>query len=129
MRKATLDEVIRGELVDLLMDYEKCHLIYAWDLADTITDEIMANKPWWWIINMVYSYSKDLKKIIDKYHIPMHGDSTDMAKHAIKMRVAEMLVSCDTVIDTWKEYKNCDFPAMLDHEVARHIGFDLLFED
>lgn len=105
-----LKEIVKGLMIDLLADYETCHLCYSWDLANIITGEIL----------------DDLRR----YHIPKKGDTTDWARQAITIEVAEMLGASDAVIDTWKTYddEKGSMPAMLDRAVARHIAMDLAFE-
>ena len=108
-----LKEIVKGLMIDLLVDYETCHLCYSWDLANIIASEILERKPWWWLIN-----------------ICMKGDTTDMARQAIIIEVAELLAPSDTVIDTWHTYddEKGSLPRMFDRTVARHIAMDLVFE-
>ena len=65
-----------------------------------------------------------------RYHIPKKGDTTDWARSAITIEVAELLAPSDTVIDTWHTYddEKGSMPSMLDRTVARHIAMDLIFE-
>ena len=126
----SFDDIIKGVLIDMLADYETCHICYSWDLANTITSELVSRKPWWWLINICYDYYPEIKDTIRKYHITPTGDTTDMAMTAMTIKVAELLVSSDAVIDHWKTYdtKKGELPAMLNRTVARHIAMDLIFE-
>lgn len=65
-----------------------------------------------------------------RYHIPMKGDTTDWARQAITIEVAELLGASDTVINTWHTYddEKGSLPRMFDRTVARHIAMDLIFE-
>lgn len=123
----TLEEIIKNELMDLLSDYETCHLCHYWTLASIITSELVASKPWWWLINICYDYYMEIKDALRCYHIPPKGDTTDMARTAINIKVAEFLGASDTVIDTWHIYdsEKGELPSMLDRTVARHIAMDL----
>lgn len=126
-----LREVITLQLIDLLADYETCHLCYSWDLAIILANELVSKKPWWWLINLCNTHYRELKDDLNRYHLPMpKGDTTDMAKLAITIEVAELLGASDAVIDTWKTYddEKGSMPAMLDRTVALHIAIDLAFE-
>lgn len=125
-----LKEIVKGLMIDLLADYETCHLCYSWDLANIITGEILERKPWWWLINICNCQYRDILDDLRRYHIPKKGDATDLARQAITISVSEMLGASDTVIDTWKTYddEKGSMPAMLDRTVARHIAMDLAFE-
>nr|DAE20539.1 MAG TPA: hypothetical protein [Caudovirales sp. ctSH72] len=128
---ATFDDIIKGSLIDMLSNYDTCHLCYSWDLANIVASEILERKPWWWLINICYDYYPEIKDTLRRYHIPLKGDTTDWARLAITIEVAELLATSDAVIDTWKTYdtKKGELPAMLDRTVARHISIDLVFED
>lgn len=131
--KSTMElrEVVKGLMIDLLSDYETCHICYAWNLSGIITDEILKRKPWWWIINICNCHYREIMDDLRRYHIPLKGDTTDWARLAINVEVAELLGSSDAVIDHWKTYDTYkgELPAMLDRTVARHITMDLVFED
>ena len=126
---ASFEDIIKGSLIDLLADYDTCHICYSWDIANIVTGELVSRKPWWWLINICYDYYPEIKDTLRRYHITLHGDTTDWARLAITIKVAEMLGASDSVIDTWKTYdKNKgELPAMLDRTVARHIAMDLVF--
>lgn len=125
-----LKEIVKGLMIPLLADYETCHLCYSWDLANIISSEIFEKKPWWWLINICNSHYRELKDDLRRYHIPMEGDTTDMARQAITIEVAELLGASDAVIATWHTYddEKGSMPSMLDRTVARHIAMDLIFE-
>lgn len=127
---ASFEDIIKGALIDMLADYEKCHLCYSWDIANIVASELVSRKPWWWLITLCYDYYPEIKCMIRSYHITLKGDTTDWARLAITIKVAEMLGASDAVIDTWKTYdkKKGELPAMLDRTVARHIAMDLIFE-
>ena len=122
--------IVKGLMIDLLADYETCHLCYSWDLANIVASEILERKPWWWLINICTSHYRELKDDLRRYHVPMKGDTTDMARQAITIEVAELLAPSDTVIDTWHTYddERGSLPRMFDRTVARHIAMDLVFE-
>lgn len=126
-----LKEIVKDLMIDLLADYETCHLCYSWDLANIIASEILARKPWWWIINICNCHYREIKDDLRRYHIPMKGDTTDWARLAITVEVAELLGASDAVIDHWKTYddEKGSMPNMLDRTVARHIAMDLVFEE
>lgn len=126
-----LRELVKGQLIDLLSRYETCHLCYSWDLANTLAGEIISRKPWWWMINLCNCQCRNIMDNLKRYHIPLKGDTTDWARLAITIEVAELLGASDAVIDTWKTYddEKGSMPAMLDRTVARHIAMDLVFED
>ena len=126
----SFEDIIKGSLIDMFSNYENCHLCYSWDIANIVASELVSNKPWWWLINLCYDYYPEIKDTLRRYHIPLNGDTTDWARLAITIKVAEMLGASDAVIDTWKTYdKNKgELPAMLDRTVARHIAMDLVFE-
>ena len=126
---SSFEDIIKGSLIDLLADYDTCHICYSWDIANIVTDELVSRKPWWWLINLCYDYYPEIKDTLRRYHIPLNGDTTDWARLAITIKVAEMLGASDAVIDTWKTYdkKKGELPAMLDRTVARHIAMDLVF--
>lgn len=126
---ASFEDIIKGSLIDLLADYDTCHICYSWDIANIVTGELVSRKPWWWLINICYDYYPEIKDTLRRYHITLNGDTTDWARLAITIKVAEMLGASDSVIDTWKTYdKNKgELPAMLDRTVARHIAMDLVF--
>lgn len=125
-----LKEIVKGLLIDLLADYETCHLCHSWDLADIVASEIVSKKPWWWIINIGNCHYKDIMDDLKRYHMPLKGDTMDWARKAITIEVSELLAASDAVITHWKTYdeQKCDLPAMLDRTVARHIAMDLVFE-
>lgn len=125
-----LKEIVKGLMIDLLADYETCHLCYSWDLANIIASEILEPKPWWWLINICNCHYREIKDDLRRYHIPMKGDTTDWARQAITIEVAELLGASDAVIDTWKTYddEKGSMPALLDRTVARHIAMGLVFE-
>lgn len=127
----SFDDIIKGSLIDLLSDYETCHLCHYWDLANIVTSELVSKYPWWWLINVCYAYYPEIKDTLRRYHITLKGDTTDWAKTAINIKVAEFLGASDAVIDHWKIYdvEKGDLPAMLDRTVARHIAMDLVFEE
>lgn len=127
---ASFDDIIKGAMIDLFSDYETCHLCYSWDLANIVTNEIVTRKPWWWMINLCYDYYPEVKDALRRYHIPLKGDTTDWARSAITIKVAEFLGASDSVIDTWHTYddEKGSMPSMLDRTVARHIAMDLIFE-
>ena len=127
---ASFEDIIKGSLIDLLADYDTCHICYSWDIANIVTGELVSRKPWWWLINICYDYYPEIKDTLRRYHIPLNGDTTDWARLAITIKVAEMLGASDAVIDTWKTYDKYkgELPAMLDRTVARHIAMDLVFE-
>ena len=126
---ASFEDIIKGALIDMLADYENVHLCYSWDIANIVASELVSRKPWWWIINLCYDYYPEIKDALRRYHIPLKGDTTDWARLAITIKVAEMLGASDAVINTWKTYDKYkgELPAMLDRTVARHIAMDLVF--
>ena len=126
---ASFEDINKGSLIDMLADYENCHLCYSWDICNIVTGELVSRKPWWWLINLCYDYYPEIKDTLRRYHIPLNGDTTDWARLAITIKVAEMLGASDAVIDTWKTYDKYkgELPAMLDRTVARHIAMDLVF--
>ena len=126
---SSFEDIIKGSLIDLLADYDTCHICYSWDIANIVAGELVSRKPWWWLINLCYDFYTEVKDTLRRYHIPLNGDTTDWARLAITIKVAEMLGASDTVIDTWKTYdkKKGELPAMLDRTVARHIAMDLVF--
>ena len=126
---SSFEDIIKGSLIDMLADYENVHLCYSWDIANIVASELVSRKPWWWLINLCYDYYPEIKDTLRRYHIPLKGDTTDWARLAITIKVAEMLGASDAVIDTWKTYdkKKGELPAMLDRTVARHIAMDLVF--
>lgn len=125
----SFEDIIKGALIDMFADYENCHLCYSWDIANIVAKELVSSKPWWWLINICYTYYPEIKDTLRRYHITLNGDTTDWARLAITIKVAEMLGASDAVIDTWKTYdkKKGELPAMLDRTVARHIAMDLVF--
>lgn len=127
----SFDDIIKGSLIDMLADYDTCHLCYSWELANIVASELVSRKPWWWLINLCYDYYPEIKDTLRRYHIPLKGDTTDWAVSAITIKVAEMLGASDAVIDHWHTYdtKKGELPSMLDRTVARHIAMDLVFED
>ena len=126
---ASFEDIIKGSLIDMLADYDTCHICYSWDIANIVANEIVSRKPWFWLINLCYDYYPEIKDTLRRYHIPLNGDTTDWARLAITIKVAEMLGASDAVIDTWKTYdkEKGELPAMLDRTVARHIAMDLVF--
>lgn len=126
-----LREIVKGQLIDLLSRYETCHMCYSWDLANILAGEIISRKPWWWMINLCNCQYRNIMDNLKRYHIPLKGDTTDWARQAITIEVAELLGASDAVIDTWHTYddEKGSMPAMLDRTVARHIAMDLVFED
>ena len=127
---ASFEDIIKGALIDLLADYDTCHICYSWDIANIVASELVSRKPWWWMINICYEYYPEIKDTLRRYHITLNGDTTDWARLAITIKVSEMLGASDTVIDTWKTYDKYkgELPAMLDRTVARHISMDLIFD-
>ena len=125
-----LKEIVKGLMIDLLSSYETCHICYSWDLANTVASEIFAKKPWWWIINICNFHYREIMDDLKRYHIQPKGDTTDWARLAITIEVAELLATSDTVIDHWHTYdtKKGKLPSMLDRTIARHIAMDLVFE-
>lgn len=125
-----LKEIVKGLMIDLLAGYETCHLCYSWDLANIISSEILERKPWWWLINVCNTHYREIMDNLRRYHIPKKGDTTDWARQAITIEVAELLAPSDAVIDTWHTYddEKGSMPSMLDRTVARHIAMDLIFE-
>ena len=126
---SSFEDIIKGGLIDLLADYDTCHICYSWDIANIVAGELVSRKPWFWLINLCYDYYPEIKDTLRRYHITLNGDTTDWARLAITIKVAEMLGASDAVIDTWKTYdkKKGELPAMLDRTVARHIAMDLVF--
>lgn len=126
---ASFEDIIKGSLIDLLSGYDTCHLCYSWDIANIVTSELVSKKPWWWLINVCHAYYPEIKDTLRRYHLPLKGDTTDWARLAITIKVAEFLGASDAVIDTWKTYdeEKGELPAMLDRTVARHIAMDLVF--
>ena len=125
-----LKEIVKGLMIDLLSDYETCHLCYSWDIANIVASEIVSKKPWWWLINVCNCHYREIMDDLKKYHMTLHGDTTDWAGLAITIEVAELLAASDAVIDHWKTYdeEKGELPAMLDSVVARKIAMDLVFE-
>lgn len=125
-----LREVVKGLMIDLLSNYETCHLCYSWDIANIIAYEIVSKKSGWWLINVCNYHYREIMDDLKKYHMTLHGDTTDWARLAITIEVAELLSASDTVIDHWKTYdeEKGELPAMLDSVVARNIAMDLVFE-
>lgn len=126
-----LKEIVKGLMIDLLAGYSTCHLCYSWDLANIISSEILERKSWWWLINICNTHYREIMDNLRRYHIPLKGDTTDWARQAITIKVAEFLGASDVVIDHWKTYdmEKGELPAMLDRTVARHIAMDLVFEE
>ena len=126
----SFEDIIKGALIDMFANYETCHLCYSWDIANIVASELVSRKPWWWLINVCYGYYPEIKDTLRRYHIPLKGDTTDLARQAIIIKVAEMVGASDTVIDHWHTYdtKKGELPSMLDRTVARHIAMDLIFE-
>lgn len=126
-----LKEIVKGLMIDLLAGYSTCHLCYSWDLANIISSEILERKPWWWLINICNTHYREIMDNLRRYHIPLKGDTTEWARQAITIKVAEFLGASDVVIDHWKTYdmEKGELPAMLDRTVARHIAMDLVFEE
>lgn len=127
---ASFEDIIKGALIDMFSNYETCHLCYSWEIANIVTGELVSRNPWWWLINICYSYYPEIKDTLRRYHIPLNGDTTDWARQAITIKVAEMVGASDAVIDHWHTYdtKKGELPSMLDRTVARHIAMDLIFE-
>ena len=126
----SFEDIIKGALIDMFANYETCHLCYSWDIANIVASELVSRKPWWWLINVCYDYYPEIKDTLRRYHIPLKGDTTDLARQAIIIKVSEMVGASDTVIDHWHTYdtKKGELPSMLDRTVARHIAMDLIFE-
>lgn len=127
----TLREIVKGNLIDLLANYETCHLCYSWDLANILANELVARKPLGWLLNLCNCHYRELKDAVRRYHMPMKGDTTDMAKLAITIEVSELVGASETVIDIWHTYADDgreNMPVMLTHGVARCIAMDLVFE-
>ena len=126
---ASFEDIIKGSIIDMFSNYENCHLCYSWDIANIVTGELVSRKPWWWLINLCQDFYPEIKDTLRRYHITWNGDTTDWARLAITINVAEMLGASDAVIDTWKTYDKYkgELPAMLDRTVARHIAMDLVF--
>lgn len=124
--------IITLQLIDLLANYETCHICYSWNLANILADEIISRKPWWWLTNICNCHYREIMDDLKRYHLPKpKGNTTDLAKLAIAIEVAELIAPCDTVIDTWHTYAKDgseDMPAMLTHGVARCIAMDLVFD-
>ena len=125
-----LREVVKGLMIDLLKDYETCHLCYSWNIANIVASEIVSKKPWGWLINICNCHYREIMDDLKRYHMPLHGDTTDWARLAITIEVAELLGANDAVIDHWKTYdvEKGELPAMLNSVVARNIAIDLVFE-
>lgn len=124
-----LKDIVKGLMIDLLKDYETCHLCYSWDIANIVASEIVSKKPWWWLINICNCHYREIMDDLKRYHMPVHGDTTDWARLAVIIEVAELLGASDAVIDRWKTYdeEKGELPAMLDSVVARNIARDLVF--
>lgn len=124
-----LREVVKGLMIDLLSNYETCHICYSWDIANIVASEIVSKKPWWWLINICNCHYREIMDDLKRYHMTLRGDTTDWARLAITIEVAELLGASDVVIDHWKTYdeEKGELPAMLDSVVARNIAMDLVF--
>lgn len=124
-----LREVVKGLMIDLLSNYETCHICYSWDIANIVASEIVSKKPWWWLINICNCHYREIMDALKRYHMTLRGDTTDWARLAITIEVAELLGASDVVIDHWKTYdeEKGELPAMLDSVVARNIAMDLVF--
>lgn len=124
-----LREVVKGLMIDLLSNYDTCHICYSWDIANIVASEIVSKKPWWWLINICNCHYREIMDDLKRYNMPVHGDTTDWARLAITIEVAELLGASDAVIDRWKTYdeEKGELPAMLDSVVARNIAMDLVF--
>lgn len=127
---ASFEDIIKGSLIDMFSNYDTCHLCYSWDIANIVTSELVSKKPWWWLINIGNCHYREIMDDLKRYHMPLHGDTTNWARLAITIEVAELLAASDTVIDHWKTYdeEKGELPAMLDRTVASHIAMDLAFE-
>lgn len=126
-----LKEFVKGLMIDLLADYETCHLCYSWELANIISSELLERKSGGWLLNVCNCHYREIMDNLRRYHIPKRGDIMDWARQAIIIEVAELLVANDAVIDTWHPYDDDEkgsMPSMLDRTVARHIAMDLIFE-
>ena len=124
-----LKEIVNGLMIDLLSNYETCHICYSWDIANIVASEIVSNQPWWWLINICNTHYREIMDDLRRYHIPKKGDTTDWARLAITIEVSELLATSDALIDHWKTYdeEKGELPAMLDRTIARHIVMDLIF--
>lgn len=121
-----MEDVVRDMLISKLEDYTTCHLLNASELADTLVDEILSDKPWWWIINFYHKYEEDFHAVEREYNVPTFRDTTEVARDVIKLQAADLLELCDTVIDHWRVYDSIEeHPAMLNRLVASHIAMDL----
>ena len=125
-----LKDIVKGLMIDLLKDYETCHICYSWDIANIVASEIVSKKPWWWLINICNCHYREIMDDLKRYHMTLHGDTTDWARLAITIEVAELLGASDAVINHWKTYdeEKGELPAMLDSVVASNIAMDLVFE-
>ena len=121
-----MEDKVRDMLISKLEEYTTCHLLNASELADTLVDEILSKKPWWWIINFYHVYEKDFHEVEKTYNVPTMRDTTDVARDVIKLQAADLLAECDTVIGHWRVYDSLEeHPAMLNRLVASHIAMDL----
>lgn len=125
-----LKDIVKGLMIDLLKDYETCHICYSWDIANIVANEIVSKKPWWWLINIGHCHYREIRDDLKRYRMTLQGDTTDWARLAITIEVTELLGASDAVIDHWKTYdeEKGELPAMLDSVVARNIARDLVFE-
>lgn len=124
-----LKDIVKGLMIALLKDYETCHLCYSWDIANIVASEIVSKQPWGWFINICNCHYREIMDDLKRYHMPLHGDTTDWARLAITIEVSELLGASDAMIDHWKTYdeEKGELPAMLDRVVARNIAMDLVF--
>lgn len=121
-----MEDKVRDMLINALEDYTTCHLLNASELADTLVDEILSTKPWWWLINFYHVYEENFHEVEREYNVPTFRDTTEVARDVIKLQAADLLELCDTVIDHWRVYDSIEeHPAMLNRLVASHIAMDL----
>lgn len=120
-----MEDEVRDLLIGKLEDYTTCHLLNASELADILIDEILSDKPWWWIINFYYKYEADFHAVEREYNVHTFRDTTDVARDVLKLQAADLLELCDTVIDHWRTYDWEETPVILNRVVAYDIAIDL----
>ena len=79
-----MEDKVRDMLINTLEDYTTCHLLNASELADTLVDEILSTKPWWWIINFYHVYEENFHEVEREYNVPTFRDTTEVARDVIR---------------------------------------------
>nr|CAI9750366.1 hypothetical protein JOCKYQNQ_JOCKYQNQ_CDS_0025 [Autographiviridae sp.] len=121
-----LKEYIKEQLTSYLTtNTQVSKLMYYSDIVNHIVDEWLANKPWWYLINLYHEYEDEFKEVAHGWNLKTNRDLRDIARDCIKFITWDLVTASPQMDVEFEPYKDEDKPHFWDDRVAKELAYDL----